>query len=854
MMMLCGASASQATRRADVFQDLGLPEVHAAYLDDRLRSARGEERIELAKELAGVYVMLLERQSPSDERQEWASKALRLLRTIPEADTAELRLGLSTSAYRRAEASADRSILLLSSEREAAEAERILREVEPSFVDLARNADVLARRIERDLTGATSRSNEDRLAQDLSDARRLRSIAYYYAGWSSYYLAELTGSAEHAERALSHFGWILGQGEGEPARPDELQKTLLRFEHVARSAIGAAMACSLMDESVTAARWLDLVDRSTDVDQAIRAGIPKHRIRVQARAGAWPDVDTIGRSQLQSGGDALLARLLCVLALSQTDADASRHAQLLKRLGRDSIEHLVLAGEVGHVIDLAERFGTDILGESGFVSVYVRGTMQLRDAQQRLDRFGDDDGVGRRQLLDAAGTLTEAAADGDPRSFVAFRSRALFDAGSALLRAGQPGGAAEIFAQCAATASDTDLQQRASWMRIVCLEEAVDAGRSDLASVRDEAALLFIAAYPASDQAAQLALRPSTARLLTEGQAADLLLSVPRDAPSYRAARQRAAALLYRRYREATDLDRDVASEQFLSVAEELIATIASDLRSADAGDAASLGEVLVLNSRRILDVALGLTPPQLDRAADAIRMIETTTSFAGIDTSAVRDEILFRRLQIASAEGRLTEAIEIASRLDEMGGTYADAAARVMFRDATRAWLASPDDADAAQLVLRFGSAIRPELEGNPDALASVLLTIARAADAVARGGDATRYREIAIEARRSLVAMDRGDDSTFRALARDLAATGDQAAAAEAWLTLLSRAEPATPAWYRARLESLRLLAEIDREAATAAAEQFIVLHPEGGAPPYREPLLELTSDLLGREAGGG
>ncbi|MEO1536036.1 MAG: hypothetical protein AAFS11_10840, partial [Planctomycetota bacterium] len=449
---------------------------------------------------------------------------------------------------------------------------------------------------------------------------------------------------------------------------------MLRFEHVARSAIGAAMASSLSGRSIEARAWLDAVERSTDAAPAIREAIPSRRIRVLAAADAWPDLDTIARRKLAATSDetdATFARLVCILAFERLAQPSTRHSQLIQRLAQDSLAFLVRNGEIGHVTDLAKQFGTDLLGADGFVSMYVRAIMARDEADMLANRYGEGDPRVATALLDAAEQLTAASSSVDADRFPSERARALFDAGQALLEAGRLREAAEVFERCQAIASSDDRRRRAAWMRVVTLERAAEGGDPAAAEERDQAALLYLAAHPDTDEAAQLALRASTARLLTEDQAADILLGVGPDAPTYAAARRRASALLYRRYRSADPSDRPLVAPQFLSLSEQILARDGLALREAGRGEAESVAAEMVLAARRLADVALSSNPPEVDRAVFALDVIDRVAEYTDIERPELRDELQFRRLQIASHRGDIETAANLADELGASSGRF---------------------------------------------------------------------------------------------------------------------------------------------------------------------------------------
>jgi hypothetical protein len=856
---IASRAAAQPGVVGEYLRQRGLEDLYAEYLLDDLSRQSGAERATSAQVLAEIYVRLMDESPDAAERQRWADQARTLLRVVPEADSPALQINLAKSIYLRAEEAAERHALRLASEREIAEAERSLRDILPVFLEIAQEANRESERLDAELSRDLAREDEDRVTAALTEARRRRSLAFYFAGWSSYYMAVLTGDASRAEQGLRHFGWLLGASDGAPATLDRLQPGLLRFEHVARSAVGAGLCSAVTGRILEANGWLDAVGRSTDVDAAVVAQLPARRAVVFAHGQMWPDLDTLARRGLTpaSGeGDPMFARLVAVLALEElTRNGAGRHAELLRRLSSEAFATLVAAGQIQQLVDLVQRYGPDLLGSGGFVPLYVRGLVELEEARRAAGEVVGvpSDPVIQLRFLQAAATLTEAVAAAGEGEYQAERARALYEAGSALYQGGRPEDAASLLERVWTLTDDAELRERSLWLAVVALDQAVEGGRSDLGERRDRAATLFFSSYPASEQAAMLAMRPSTARLLSEGEAIEILLGTPSSAPAHADARRRAAALLYRAYRAAEPIDRDPIAERFMAVCEEVIAEDSRRLRELGSAEARTLAESIVVAARRLADAALGVVPPRIDRARTALDAVDRTAAFAGLDLGEARAEIVFRRLQIASAEGGSAAADRLLEELTELGGVHATTARRLLYRDAARAWIDSPADIAAARRVVSHGTDVAIELGEGPQQLGArvgVLETVARAADTVWKAESDPAMLRAALDARTQMLDLGAGDAATLRPHAHNLAAASRSEEAVVVWRRLLQSLAPGSDGWFEARYESLKLLATLDPSAAAIAAEQFRALHPDLGPPEWRQRFATLLEGV--RPAG--
>ena len=171
----------------DYLLELGLQSLLADHLERRLDSAKGvDERISLAERLGSVYVELLERTDDPDARAQLEARSRELLQSVPEADSFELRINLLKALYQRAERLMELARLRLVTEEERAEAESTLRTLRPAFEQIASKVHRRAELLEsREENGDESLE----LTRQLGKARQLRSLAFYYAGWTSYYMA-----------------------------------------------------------------------------------------------------------------------------------------------------------------------------------------------------------------------------------------------------------------------------------------------------------------------------------------------------------------------------------------------------------------------------------------------------------------------------------------------------------------------------------------------------------------------------------------------------------------------------------------------------------------------------------------
>lgn len=839
--------------------DRGLDDLLAEHLVDKLGHVQGDERIAVAQQLGNLYIRLLDEASTDEDRTRWAGLATTLLRLVPEADSPDLRINLAKAAYMRAESVAERSRLHMVTPAELAQAERVLRNVSSTFLELAQDAHQRARVLENRLTAQLDESEEDRITAELGHARQQRSLGFYYAGWSEYYLAFLTNDKGRAGKALRNFGWLLNAREGDEASFDRLQPDLLRYEHVARAAIGASLACVIQGRFTEAIAWLDSVDRSTDTSEGVRKQVFDRRITVLSAAHLWPDLELhIRRSRATSGPlPPLTARLLvvsCLDALEGPDG-RGRSRELIRRLADVGFQDLISEGKVAHVLELVRTYGTEPLGETGFINQYIRGLRAMDRAKEAGEAAGESDTgpVQDRSVAalyrEAATMLLESVEQSDARSFPDEQTKALVSAGQALYLAGDASRAADVLERAVSQAATPDQAEGALWLAVVALEGAVEAGDESLTPRRDQMVQLFLASYPGSERAAKLLMRPDTSALVTPEQAVDILLGVPPGSPNYLAARRQASQLLYRLYRKSTSADRTFAGERFLDVASQVLKLEQSDVRSGDVERAAKASKGAILHARQIADAALGLSPPDVERATAALDTLDRIAVYAAVDLDHLKPELAYRRFQIAMAQHDSAAADRWFQEIEAVDGGYLKIAQRLMYRDAVKTWLDRPTDSTAARSVVQFGRSILQTLE-NDSKMANITNgvrdTVAEAGGTVWAAEHDRTMLDLAIEMDRKLIESGGATGRVLRRHARLLEQAGHKEQALDQWRRLVNGLDSGTDSWYEARYESIRLLRDVDRDRAIAALRQHIALFPELGPTPWAERFRELADSL--------
>ncbi|MBL8964891.1 MAG: hypothetical protein KF787_09065 [Phycisphaeraceae bacterium] len=849
--------------------DRGLDEPLSAFLRSRLAESVGDNRRRIADRLGRIYADRLDTAKDPGQRREIEALCRDLLASVPDADAFDLRINLGRATYVTAAEIAEKVQLRLATTQERLEAERILRHVVPTFREVAQSASQRADTLER---RAKAVPDDDQIREAVADARRVRSLAHYYAGWSGYYLAALTGDTALAMRAAEDFGVLLGAPSRRPAAVDKAPRSMFRYEHVARAAVGAALSASIRGNDIEAMRWMDALDAADSVPPNVTSHLFATKLTILSAAGRWADADLLVRRRKLDppaiGGGPLStreARLLAVLSLEATREGTlpERSTAVVAALATAAVSDLVSAGELGQVADLVARFGTAPLGGDGFAVRYILGIQAYDEARLAHRQAGEDPeiptsrpdiaGVYRR----AAESFDHADRAPDAPSFARERERASLNRGLSLFYAGDLEPASEVFRSLAATAADTARRQDAAWYAIVSLDKAIERHRPSLIPERDRLAMHFVRDYPRSERSVRLLLRRAHSAGIGDEQAAEVLLAVMPDSTVYPLARREAAAILYRLWLASAPSDRQAAGVRFLNVAEECIASLVRQLsdprRPRDDAATANVSRLV----RQVAHAALTMPQPDPLRAAASLDRLDLFAATHGADLRPVEAEILYRRLQIAILTTDRSATTGLMNRLRSLGGVHAKAGERLLYRVLAEAWRADTSDLTAAQELVQSGTTLSDALVADPSSATLGHVVADQTAQAamtlwMARADRAMLDLVIRLDRR----TWDAGHRTAAlcRRLAQASESAGDLPTAAACWNHLSAGLEEGTGDWFEARHEAIRLTAIFDRPAAITSMRQLLVLHPDLGVAPWNRKLSSLAQGLGVSPSNGG
>ncbi len=854
VLALSSAVRSYADDLADYLEERGLTQLLVLHLEERLQEANDEQRPALAVRLAELYAELLETTRDVSLRVDLEARSRDLLQLVPDESADELRLALLRGSYSNAEKTAENHRLRLSDDESVRRAIATLAESIPQFHalrdTLQQRLDVAERRRSRSRGAETAQLN-----QEVDTLTQLHARTVFLLAWAQYYHAWLAGSADEARLAEDLFGEIIDPEVGR-LTPDDVSRDLLATDSFARAVLGMALAKSLTAGPDSALRWIDLLELEQTVEP-LRAQASAWRMAILLEHGEFREVRHVleGAAAEPTDDREEQALPLAWLRLAAVHAlEAANENVDAADLARFAIAQLASSGELPQVLDLAQRFGVEWMGDRGFAALYVRGAQTYQQARDRHD--GDEpttDSELAAMYQEAATHLEGAASQPDAVEFARAAAGARSIIGWCHYFSGRFFEARRAFESASDQLPPTEAVE-ALWMAIVSLDKVVQASADEARQLELDALIRkFLERYPSSEYAPRLVVRQAeqgvaepTLELVEE------LLNVPPNSLTYAAAQERAENMLYQLFRAAVGDERIELGERFLAVA--MPRWLAVDIESLP-DDAART--IFVVRARRILETALtpGVERP---RAAEQVLVrLDGLAADGAVDLAEALDEIDYRRFQWMMLEGDRAAAETVADSMWERqsDSAWTVAAVRALFKTAVDQWRESPagEIPNIALLnrIIHFGGRTIQELDDsgrslNEPAVATAFATVAEALMTKWESTGQSEDGERAHFLYDRLLAANANNSIFLRAIGILAPEFGDRAQAVSAWRKLAAGTDAGTEPWLEAKFHLIALLAKDDPAHAREVLDQHKALYPEYGPPPWDEQFRLLDESL--------
>ncbi len=809
-------------------------------LEDRIRASKDDaERSELIEELSDLYLDQL-RAFDHDVpyRQIVLNRARSLIARMASAPMYELRLELAIEGYLGVESSVELARLELLDSAQRADAIEQLIEINRELKILVSKLDPEVAQRER-LRARSQKVSTQQSREELAKLRRFRSLGHYYHAWTGYSLAVLEDQHVPSD-VFSSFGWLLG-GEGDLPRFSVFNETTLEFEHVARAAIGVALAYTQSGDALAGRAWAKFVADSAYVDFDVKESAQDRLLQIMAVDRDWVDAYRFalfldkqrGKGYQMKVADARFLGLQSLEAMGSTRTGQGGIGEATK-VARYAIEQLISQDEIGHVLDLYRRFGSLPMVTQGFIANYARALSALNEADQS---------AGDGMYASVASLFAQALKAPDADRFPDERDDCALKLAYAEIRNRRAAEAIRVCDRLIEESVNERVIEEARWMRIAAMDSInINAGRATSDEL-DEAVREYIVAYPSTARSAQLILRYAMQGTIDPRVAIDTLLSIDDEDPIVLPARRTLVQLQYQRLRSLGFAD-PVLLDEALDMLRWIGQTQPNEVDDLDEA------RIRVGMIRIGLDLALRTSPADIEFADE---LIERGIRLMGFDASlgVYRSELVYRQVELAVLDRRFRDAMDLLAELASLDSGKAQSARILIFNDALELWRAGQSEQVARRLVDLGTVLLADQTPAYPESLG---LQVSGIAEVIA---EASAYfwqirndieaRDLAL--RVSLLVLDRGQPSEpgLRRTAELAGQVKDDTHALEAWLMLLAAYQAGDDRWYEARYESLRVMKRVDFSRALAAYDQYRVLHPDLGPAPWNAKIAELFGDQV-------
>ncbi|MFK7961123.1 MAG: hypothetical protein AB8G96_11425 [Phycisphaerales bacterium] len=847
------APAAAADPTGAYLESLGLDDLLAVSLEQRLASVPPDARGPILERLSGIYARLLDAEPDGAARDRLLARARTVVREGGGERTERLELAIARAGYRIAERIAERHRIRAAEPEEIRSARDTLMEIDRVFHDLEVRVNERIRRSKAvSDRAATSRA----LAADaeLDEATALRDELAYLAGWTAYYRQWLEDPTVVGESAEPYFKILLDFGD-RGAVPIAVRTEACSDEIYARSLLGLALSRGLNSGYDDAISWINVLAEAP-THASVAAELDGWRLAIQLEFGRWTSVRDALR--LMDEAEVVSPAILRMIAARALEAG---EVGLAPVVAREAVGELGQRGELAQIHQLARRYGTGGLGREGFLVAYVRAVDGFTVASESIGREPATSTDDRKRWSTIAETFDEALASRDVAEHETASADATRLLGWSWWYAADAVAAWSPFARAAELVGPAQAAE-CLWMAIVALDAALKAGPdATLQQESDRLVDVFLERFPGDPNAPVLRAR----RIVRDPDAAgtvdlESLLSLPRDHPQWRYGRETAAAIFLRQFRLGRG-DAIGAGRRYLEVAAELFARDADPPTPEPDADAATVDR-----ARLMLQVALDPRLLEIDHALAVLTRVNRWRS-GGWDAADRQAELDYRGVQWAIAAGRWDEAVAQLTRVADADPAWSSRWRRAALARVLAAARPGPGvDVDVARQRTEVAWPLAVTvLEAAPGAVSQVVAAttdetraareeglLPAVAEAVNVGWEWWNISGDRAVAETTLDAVDAvrerypNERVLLRATGQLAGALGRSDQSLEAWRTLSDGLSAPSPAWYEARYELIRRLAEINPERARRVMQQHVALEPEYGPSPWRQRLRRLHEQL--------
>jgi len=835
-------------RRVDGYlSKLKLPQQRLLLIERYLKSALPEnEREELLDQGSQLYATQLMRYADDPARSKhYLDKVQQFLKDNPSADTPAIQVMLLQADYNRGEAAVTRWLNDPADKESLAEARSNFQRIAPKLVQYHES---IQKRIEEQwnvvdrMPSGPGRETREKAVRELEG---VVGRAAFFGAWSNYYLSlveGIQGPSDYSKVAIELFRGLLDLKVDpkastpwhEAADPNRLG---LEQEWRARALIGLAMSEILNDNLLDGQRCFSLLEAGP-TSAAIADQSDYWYCRGLINAGKIGEAAKFAKMTIQDfqGNSSPGKTSLCVL-LADTGLREGADSPKIREMGVQGLIGLAKLGHHSAAIQLVEKYDIDLENSQGFYMMWLVGQQEFAEAEK--SKSDDDYRQAQAQLRDALAApeakqdLLSASECRYTLGWCSYRLSEFAEAGMnfqdavAGLKGPNPGKGAE--AAWMAFVSYQALAKEEPRYGLRAIEVLEDLKRDFPNHQYAQKADYFIAKLQQSRGSMTSSIRQ--------------LQNISPGDPNYWSAKFDLCNLLRQQIDAASsDDEKKELARQLKEVADDL----QSRLNQASADQDRLSGMV-----RCLLNVA-DLARKDILPTSDFVKYVDASRKLVEQLPPDDRAWIDYHYQALMLARFQKKED-EVATHADWLlnnarGTSYEQSALiiRALEIDQRVAAAAMPDTSlleegfDVYSRLVKHLGGTTGIVKQNKNAKVACSKA-ADFAERLQRWSDAATYLRVLVHAYPK-------EQDYLQRLGRVEFTLQNYVAALGHWRTLLVGLNKGEQAWFEAKYYQLACLQQTDRDQAQTVLDQFQLLHPDWGLPPWRDKIKTLAQKISG------
>lgn len=813
------------------------------YLKHALPATEQEELLDQGSQLYATQLMLYA--DDPVRSKHYRQKVQQFLTDHPTADTPAIQVMLLQADYNRGEAAVTRWLNDPSDNESLTEALSVFQRIAPKLVDYHKS---LEKRIEEQwnvidrMPAGTGRETREKVVRELEG---VVGRAAFFGAWSNYYLSlveKIDGPSKYSRIAIDLFRGLLDLKVDpkattpwyESADPNRIG---LEQEWRARALIGLAMSEILNGSVIDGQRCFSLLEAGPTSAEIVDQSDYWY-CRGLINAGKLDEAADFAKMTIQDfqGNSSPGKTSLCVL-LADTGLREGDEARKIRDMGVQGLIGLAKLGHHSAAIQLVEKYDIDLEDSEDFYMMWLVGQQEFADAEK--SKSDDDYRTAQAQLRDALAApeakkdLLSASECRYTLAWCSYRLEEHAEAGMNFqdavtgLKGPNPNKAAE--SAWMAFVSYQALAKEEPRYGLRAIEVLEDLKRDFPNHQYAQKADYFIAKLQQSRGSMTSSIRQ--------------LQSITPDDPNYWSAKFDLCNLLRQQIDQASSEDeKKELAGQLKKVADDL----QSRLNQSSAPEDRISGVVRCLLN--VSDLARKDILPPADFAKYVGQSKALMASLPPADRAWI--DYHYQALMLARSQKKDDEVATHADWLlkNAKGSPYEQSALiiRALEIDQLVAATNSPDMA-----LLEEGFDIYSRLVKHLGATSGIVkqnknakVACSKAADfaeQLHRWSDAATYLRVLVDAYPK-------EQEYLQRLGRVEFTLQNYAGALGHWRTLLVGLNKGDEAWFEAKYYQLACLLQTDRDQAKTVLEQFELLHPDWGLPPWRDKIKTLAQQISG------